>query len=134
MNTRHASGRKAFYVSLALATALFIPTSSFAQDQDSPPTSTQPDNSAKNKSHRETADQQSETNADRMITKKVRRSIVSDHSLSTYGHNVKIITQNGEVTLKGPVHSEDEKASIASKAVGIVGSPDKVHNELTVKE
>jgi osmotically-inducible protein OsmY len=68
-----------------------------------------------------------------MTTKKIRQAIVADHSLSTYAHNIKIIAQNGEVTLKGPVHSEDEKSSIAAKAADVVGSQDKVHNDLTVK-
>jgi osmotically-inducible protein OsmY len=50
-----------------------------------------------------------------------------------YGHNVKIITRNGAVTLKGPVHSEEEKQAIASKAADVVGQ-DKVTNQLTVKQ
>ena len=87
---------------------------------------TSPDNSAKNKAHSNTADQQSEATSDRMLTKKIRQSIVADKSLSTYGHNVKIIAKDGTVTLKGPVHSEDEKSAIASKAAEVVGSPDKV--------
>jgi osmotically-inducible protein OsmY len=54
-------------------------------------------------------------------------------SLSTYAHNVKIITQNGAVTLKGLVHSEEEKQTIASKAADVV-SPYKVTNQITVKQ
>ncbi len=135
MNVCHTKGLKVFCPSLALAAALcFLPTSSFAQDQTSSPTSVEPDNSAKNKVHPKTADQQSEASEDRMMTKKIRQAIMADHSLSMYAHNVKIITQDGEVTLKGPVHSEDEKSSIASKAAGVAGSQDKVHNELTIKE
>ena len=42
--------------------------------------------------------------------RKIRRSVAGDKSLSTYGHNVKIISQHGKVTLKGPVNSDDEKA------------------------
>jgi osmotically-inducible protein OsmY len=95
---------------------------------------TAPDNSAKNKVHNNTADQQSEAASDRMMTKKIRQSLVADKSLSTYGHNVKIITKGGMVTLKGPVHSEEEKSAIASKAAEIVGGPDKVTNQLTVKQ
>ena len=59
---------------------------------------------------------------------------MEDKSLSTYAHNVKIITQDGFVTLKGPVNSEEEKQSIASKAAEVVGSPNKVTNQLTVKQ
>ena len=68
------------------------------------------------------------------MTAKIRRAIVSDHSLSTYGHNVKIIAKDGSVTLKGPVHSEQEKQTIASETESIVGSPDKVTNQLTIKQ
>jgi len=47
---------------------------------------------------------------------------------------VKIITKNGMVTLKGPVHTEDEKSTIASKAAEVAGGQDKVTNKLTVKQ
>ena len=69
-----------------------------------------------------TADQQKMNAADRSITKEIRSSIIKDKSLSTYAHNIKIITQDGKVTLKGPVRSEDEKAAIESKAVAIAGA------------
>ena len=69
-----------------------------------------------------TADQQKMNAADRTITKEIRSSIMKDKSLSTYAHNIKIITQDGKVTLKGPVRSEDEKAAIESKAVAIAGA------------
>ena len=72
--------------------------------------------------------------SDTEITRDIRRSIVSDKSLSTYAHNVKIITQNGAVTLKGPVNSDEEKQTVAAKAAEVVGGPDKVTNQLTVKQ
>jgi osmotically-inducible protein OsmY len=103
-----------------------------AQDQSSSPSQTAPDNSARNKDHTTTADQQPENKSDREITSNIRRSIMADKSLSTYAHNVKIITQNGAVTLKGPVDSEQEKQTVASKAAEVVGGPDKVTNQLTV--
>lgn len=101
-----------------------------AQDQSA---QTAPDNSARNKDHSTTADQQPENKSDREITRDIRRSIDSDKSLSTYAHNVKIIAQNGAVTLKGPVHSDEEKRTVASKAAEVVGGSDKVTDELTVK-
>ncbi len=55
----------------------------------------------------------------------------ADKSLSTYAHNVKIISQNGTVTLRGPVRSEDEKAAIEAKAKAVAGVT-AVNNELTV--
>ena len=69
-----------------------------------------------------TADQQGETKQDREITQKIRRALVNDKSLSTYAHNVKIITVGGMVTLKGPVRSEEEKRAVEEKAAQIAGN------------
>jgi osmotically-inducible protein OsmY len=91
-----------------------------------------PDNTANNKQHAVTADQQSNSASDRAITQKVRKALIADKTLSTYGHNVKVITTNGQVTLKGPVKSEEEKQQIASLASQAAGT-DKVDNQLTVK-
>jgi hyperosmotically inducible periplasmic protein len=120
--------------SAALAAALLCPGVWLAHGQTDTPATVSPDNSGTNKAHSNTADQQSEASSDRMLTKKIRQALIADKSLSTYGHNVKIITKDGSVTLKGPVHSEEEKQSIASKTESIVGSPDKVTNQLTVKQ
>ena len=79
-----------------------------------------------------TADQQKNTPSDRNITKQIRQAIVKDKSLSTYAHNVKVITQNGQVTLKGPVRSDEEKRAIEAKATEIVGE-NKVTSELDIK-
>ena len=87
-----------------------------------------------NQNESKTADQQSDATSDRMLTKKIRQALIADKSLLTYGHNVKIITKDGSVTLKGPVQSQEEKQTIASKTESIVGSPDKVTNQLTVKQ
>ena len=56
----------------------------------------------------------------------------NDKSLSTYAHNVKVITQNGQVTLKGPVRSDEEKRAIEAKAIAIAGE-NKVTSELDIK-
>jgi osmotically-inducible protein OsmY len=61
------------------------------------------------------------------------KAVMADKSLSTYAHNIKIISQNGIVTLKGPVRTDEEVKSIMSKAVEVAGSPDKVVNEMSVK-
>jgi len=78
-----------------------------------------------------TADQQSQTKEDREITQKIRQAVVDDKSLSTYAHNVKIITVDGMVTLKGPVRSEDEKRTIEEKAGQIAGK-DKIRSEIEI--
>ena len=64
--------------------------------------------------------------------RKVRRAVVADKSLSTYAHNVKIIAQNGKVTLKGPVRSEEEKKAVEAKATEVAGDGN-VTSELTIK-
>lgn len=119
----------------ALGAACLAGTAGFmAQAQDSAP---QPDNTKVNQRDRNpdqaTADQQKENRDDRKLTKHIRQSIMADKSLSTYAHNVKIISQNGTVTLKGPVKSEDEKNAIIAKAVAVVGSADKVTDQVSVK-
>ncbi|HXA68669.1 MAG TPA: BON domain-containing protein [Bryobacteraceae bacterium] len=69
--------------------------------------------------------------ADRELTRQIRKAIVSDKSLSTLAHNVKILTRGGAVTLKGQVKSDDEKKAIEDKASGVAGNG-KVTSELTV--
>ena len=46
---------------------------------------------------------------------------MAEKSLSTDAHNVKIISQDGKVTLRGPVRSEDEKQDVQAKAAAVVG-------------
>jgi osmotically-inducible protein OsmY len=79
-----------------------------------------------------TAGQQKNNLSDRHITQQIRRAIMKDKTLSTYAHNVKIVTQNGQVTLKGPVRSDDEKRAIEAKATEIAGA-NKVTSELDIK-
>ena len=92
-----------------------------------------PDNSAQNKNQNQTAQNQSSAASDRELTAKVRKAIIADKDLSTYAHNIKIITQNGTVTLKGPVKSDEEKQKIESDAAGVV-SRDSIVNQLTVTQ
>jgi hyperosmotically inducible periplasmic protein len=79
-----------------------------------------------------TADQQKENRSDRVLAQQVRRALVKDKSLSTYAHNIKVIAQNGVVTLKGPVHSDQEKQAIEAKAAEAAGGPDKIKSEIDV--
>jgi hyperosmotically inducible periplasmic protein len=85
----------------------------------------QPDNTKMHKGdarqEASTADPQKMNSSDRAITQKIRAEIMKDKSLSAYAHNVKIITQDGKVTLKGPVRSQDEKASVEGRAAAIAG-------------
>jgi hyperosmotically inducible protein len=96
------------------------------------PQQTAPDNTKKNKDQPSpTADQQKMNPADRAITQKIRKAVHDDTSLSTYAHNIKIITQDGKVTLRGPVRSEEEKNSLQAKAVTIAGQ-ENVTNQLEI--
>jgi|HubBroStandDraft_6_1064221.scaffolds.fasta_scaffold149373_2 hyperosmotically inducible periplasmic protein len=105
----------------------------WAQDNQNPP---QSDNTGVNKQDRAqggvTSDQQNNNRADRDLTQQIRKSVMADKSLSTYAHNVKIVSQNGTVTLKGPVRSEDEKKTVIAKAEAVAGQG-KVTDELSVK-
>ena len=114
---------------LILGAAMFLSSGSLAWNA----VAQSPDNSGVNKHQGTTADQQTTGTSDRDITAQIRRSIVKDKTLSTYGHNVKIVTKDGAVTLKGPVHSDDEKQNIEAKAAAIAGK-DKVTDQLTVKQ
>ena len=78
-----------------------------------------------------TADAQSQSPEDMKITADIRSGILSDQALSTYAHNIKIIVQNGKVTLKGPVRSSDEQEKIKDIASGVVGYGN-ISNELNV--
>ena len=105
-----------------------------AMAQDSTPPA--PDNSAVNVRDRApgamTAGQQSNSTSEVELTRRIRRAVVQDHSLSMLAHNVKIISTNGAVMLRGPVKTEEEKTAIANKAQAIAGAG-KVDNQLEVK-
>jgi osmotically-inducible protein OsmY len=96
-----------------------------------------PDNSGRNVRDRNdetlTATDQSNRKSDVEVTQKIRKQVVDDDSLSTLAHNVKIITVDGIVTLRGPVKSEAEKERIASVAKKIAG-PGKVKDNLEIAQ
>lgn len=74
---------------------------------------------------------QSNAKADIKITQAIRKSIMKQH-LSTNAKNVKIITINGEVTLRGPVNSSAEEQQIVNLAKAVPGMK-KLDNQLEVK-
>ncbi len=128
--------RKRNYVIMIalLAGSIFMasPVVARASQQDSQPAA---DNTKTNQrdmaNGSPTADQQTMSASDVAITKKIRMAIHKDSALSIYAHNVKIITQGGKVTLKGPVRSEDEKSKIGTRAAAIAGDGN-VDNQLDV--
>jgi osmotically-inducible protein OsmY len=110
---------------------LGLPAVVEAQSQPAP----KPDNSKVNQRDRRpeqaTADQQKNNPADLEITQRIRKALTADKSLSTYAHNVKVITQGGKVTLKGPVRSADEKKAVELKAAEVAGA-ENITNQITV--
>jgi len=132
---------KLIYRSFAGITLLFLSLGTFSQSQGPGLQNTEqnpaaPDNTRVNQGDRNantpTADRQQNARPDRDVTKKIRDAIIADKALSTYAHNVKVITQNGQVTLRGPVRSEEEKRAIEGKAAEIAGEGNVV-SDLTVK-
>jgi len=115
--TKWASVLIATSLSLSCAHAVFAEDSNekFAESQQ-----TAPDNTTKNKRdkklHKQTAENQSNSKSDVDLTAKVRRAIMSEKGMSTDGQNVKIVTVNGVITLRGPVNSEAEKELIGKLA------------------
>ena len=90
------------------------------------------DNTKRNKDQTSpTADQQKMNPSDRALTQKIRKAIHRDKGLSKYGRNIKIFTQDGKVTLRGPVQSEEEKNNLQAKAVA-AGGKENVTNQLEI--
>ncbi len=121
---------------LLIGSLLGTGTVVYTQQGDGQSTANPADNTSVNQRDRNptepTADRQKENRSDRDITQQIRRAIAQDKSLSTYAHNVKVITQNGQVTLKGPVRSDDERRAVEAKATEIAGQ-NKVNSELDIK-
>ena len=113
---------------LIVVSALLIPTVPAGAQ-------TPADNTKANKRDRAegavTADQQKENASDRDITQTIRRALMADKALSTYAHTVKIVAQDGQVTLKGPVRTDEEKKSVEAKAIEVAGAG-RVTNEITI--
>ena len=97
---------------------------------------TEADNTKRNSSEQnkntDTAEKQSNSKDDLALTQKVRQAVMKDGSLSMNAKNVKIIAQDGKITLKGPVDSQQEKDTIGA-AAGEIAGKDKVDNQLEVK-
>jgi hyperosmotically inducible periplasmic protein len=102
-----------------------------AQQPPTKSTEAAADNTKVNRAGEISAGSQKNGKRDLAITRDVRRAIVADKSLSTYAHNVKVITENGFVTIKGPVRSDEERKTVEAKAVEVAGR-DHVANELTI--
>jgi hyperosmotically inducible periplasmic protein len=95
-----------------------------------------PDNTAINRRDRsaetKTSGAQSNSSADLKITQAIRQALMKDGELSTTAKNIKVITANGQVTLRGPVKTAQEKAKIDHLAKSAAGGA-KINNQLDVK-
>jgi len=114
--------------SLLMAGSMFAASTQQEKQPASDNTKTNQGDASKNAT---TADQQKQNDTDRQTTKQIRAALAADKSLSTYAHNIKIITRDGTVTLKGPVRSEEEKSAIEAKAKQVAGESN-VTNNLTI--
>ena len=106
-------------LTLLLVAAIFLSAAAFASSipQLSAAQQTAPNNTRNNKEDA----QKGAVTADRETTRKIRASIMSDKSLSPYAHNVKVITQDGKVTRKGPVRTDRERVGVEAKATAVAG-------------
>lgn len=116
-------------LSIAVGTTVAGTAALAANEADEYP----PDDTGRNVRDRDdmtlTSEDQSEKKTDRDLTQKIRQAVVEDDALSSDAHNIKIITVDGIVTLRGPVKSAEERNAIGAKAVKIAGAG-KVKNQL----
>lgn len=118
---------------LALTCVTSFSLSALAADNDRE----KPDNTAANDRDRsgetKTSGDQSNSPADLKITQAIRQALMGDRELSTTAKNIKVITANGEVTLRGPVNNAEEKTKIEQLAAAAAGGA-KIDNQLEIKE
>jgi hyperosmotically inducible periplasmic protein len=83
----------------------------------------QADNTSKNKMEpNKTADKQMNNKGDIEMTRKIRKMLTDDATLSTYAKNIKVITRMSKVTLRGPVNTVEEKKTVMDHAVMVAGA------------
>jgi hyperosmotically inducible periplasmic protein len=118
--------------SLILACLCAVSLAAIAADDK-----TKPDNTATNERDRsgetQTSGDQSNSSADLKITQAIRQALMKDGELSMTAKNIKIITDNGQVTLRGPVKNAQEKAKIDQLARSAAGGA-KIVDQLDVKK
>jgi hyperosmotically inducible protein len=130
----HKIAHSAVLAALLLASGFVSAQTPTPSDPAAGSQTTSPDNTRSNRdpSNRvHSADKQSNAQTDVDLTARIRRSVMDDKSLSTDGHNVKIVANNGAVTLSGVVPSDAEKIEIERKAVSVAGK-DRVTNNIRV--
>lgn len=98
--------------------------------------SAEPDNTKRNSREYGTNEvspfDQGNSEADLKTTQEIRKAVLRQEGLSAYARNVKIITRDGQVVLRGPVRTAEEKASIELAARQVAGEAN-VRSQLEVK-
>lgn len=117
---------------LVLAAVSAVTVTAAAADEK-----TDADNTAINKRDRSsettTSGDQSNSSADLKVTQDIRRALMKDGELSMTAKNIKIVTAGGQVTLRGPVKTAQEKTKIAQIAKSAAGGA-QIVDQLDVKE
>ena len=117
---------------LALVCLSALSLAAFAADNEK----AKPDNTETNERDRsgetKTSGDQSNSPADLKITQAIRRALMKDGELSTSAKNIKVITANGQVTLRGPVKTAQEKAKVDQIARSAAGGA-QIDDQLDVK-
>ena len=130
MRRRPTTNMKRIIISILCLPVVAV--SAFAEDNSTPAA----DNSARNQRDRsgetQTSGDQSNSSPDIKTTAAIRSAIMHDDSLSMMAKNVKIVAENGAVTLRGPVKSAAEKAKIAQLAQNAAQGA-KIDNQIEVK-
>jgi osmotically-inducible protein OsmY len=94
-----------------------------------------PDNTAKNERDRSggtmTSGDQSNSSADLKTTQAIRQALMKDPELSMTAKNIKVVTSNGHVTLRGPVKTAQEKSKIDQLAKSAAGGA-QIEDQLEV--
>ena len=117
---------------LALACLSALSLAAFAADNEK----AKPDNTATNERDRsgetQTSGDQSNSSADLKITQNIRRALMKERELSTMAKNIKVVTANGQVTLRGPIKTTQEKAKVDQIARSAAGGA-QIDDQLEVK-
>ena len=102
---------------------------------NAPGGTSEPDNTAVNQRDRnadaKTPIDQNENQRDVNITAEIRKAVLAQEDMSVNARNVKIITADGKVTLRGPVNSTSERDTIEKIARDVAGK-DNVDNQVEV--
>lgn len=124
--------KKSVVPSIAAAAVMLVISHGAGAETNGVPADNTKSNKTDSSNMTATADSQPENNADRTLTQQIRKDVMADKSLSTYAHNIKIVSVNGSVTLNGVVRSEAEKMALEKAAARVAGK-EHVANALKVE-